>query len=86
MHGADVVIASDGLGNVPLSASHSGRMPNRVTREGIDDALSLAEELRNIRSARVMAVPPRRLPAKSVFASLVEALGAEVHPLGKSTR
>jgi Mg-chelatase subunit ChlD len=42
---AVLVVVSDGRGNVPLEASHVGKIKLPVGKKGVEDALEVAEKL-----------------------------------------
>lgn len=75
---ARLVVLSDGRGNVPLKASHNGRLDGPIGRAGLSDALAAAAELRAIgRVARVLLDPQPPQLAELPLA-LAEALGARI--------
>lgn len=53
------VIITDGRGNVPLAASHSGQVQMPVNREGIEDALQLAQELQKFKRVDIFVLDPQ---------------------------
>lgn len=77
------VIITDGRGNVPLAASHSGHVQMPVNREGIEDALQLAREFRKLKRVLPIVLDPQPAYHTELPAELAEALGAahEVIPL-----
>lgn len=83
-HGRDrvqkvrLVVLSDGRGNVPLSASRAGRPQSPVAREGIDDALAVARELRTMNGVDIFFLNPQPLQYAELPVMLAEALGATV--------
>ncbi|MDL4813614.1 hypothetical protein [Actinomadura opuntiae] len=80
---AVLLVATDGRGNVPLSASHAGRIVPPVSTQGVDDALAVAERIRKLAVARSVVVDPGPRPQRFLTARLAEALGAELHPAGE---
>ncbi|GAA2423737.1 magnesium chelatase [Actinomadura vinacea] len=75
-----LVVVTDGRGNVPLRDSVSGRAPEGVGRRGVEDALSVAREIRAMRRVRVVLVDPRPHAGAGLVAELGEALGGAVVP------
>lgn len=77
---ARFVIISDGRGNVPLAASHSGQIQMPVNREGIEDALQLAREFRKLKRVLPIVLDPQPAYYAELPAELADALGA-IHEL-----
>ncbi|HSH82109.1 MAG TPA: hypothetical protein VLA19_26580 [Herpetosiphonaceae bacterium] len=75
---ARLVVLSDGRGNVPLDVSRAGGPARRVTREGIDDAITIARRIRALNhvDAYLLNPTPRQYPELPV--ALAKALGASV--------
>ena len=82
------VIITDGRGNVPLAASHSGQVQMPVNREGIEGALQLAREFRKLKRVLPIVLDPRPAYHAELPAELAEALGAayEEIPLVKEAQ
>jgi magnesium chelatase subunit D len=74
------VVITDGRGNVPLAASHSGQVQMPVNREGIEDALQLAREFRKLKRVLPIVLDPQPAYHAELPAELAEALGA-VHEI-----
>ncbi len=78
-----LVIATDGLGNVPLSSSlrdESGRWAD----EGVRDCMEIAAKLSGLGGVRRVVVPPPRLPHPEILDRLAEAMDATI--LDEKTR
>ncbi len=73
-----LVVLTDGRGNVPIAVSREGRVIGRVTRQGIDDARRMAQELRGIERVTSVVLDPRPRELADLPRVLAEALGAEV--------
>lgn len=82
------VVITDGRGNVPLAASHSGQVQMPVNREGIEDALQLAREFRKLKRVLPIVLDPQPAYHAELPAELAEALGAayEEIPLVKEAQ
>lgn len=70
-----LTIMTDGLGNVPLSASLRGAVNEPVTNQGIRDALGVAQELAQLRNVESVVIAARESPYPSIPYDLAEALG-----------
>lgn len=75
---ARFVMLSDGRGNVPLEASHHGRIAPPVGRQGVDDALAMARELGVLRDVQSFYLNPQPQQYPDLPVSLAQALRAEV--------
>lgn len=53
------VVVTDGRGNVPLAASHSGQVQMPVNREGIEDALGIAREIQKLKRVDKFVLDPQ---------------------------
>lgn len=53
-----LIVVSDGRGNVPLEASHRGRISGMVSREGVTDALCIASAMRSVPAVHKIVLPP----------------------------
>jgi magnesium chelatase subunit D len=74
-----VVVLTDGRGNVPLAASRAGQPPpQRVTREGIEDALELARAFAALPGVEVTLLNPQPQHLPELPLELARALGATV--------
>jgi magnesium chelatase subunit D len=74
---ARMVVLTDARGNVPLAASHAGTPPvGPVARQGVDDALRVAAELRALRNTEIFVLDPQPSPHAELPLALAEALGA----------
>ncbi|PIB07060.1 hypothetical protein B1C81_21585 [Streptomyces sp. HG99] len=71
-----LVVVTDGRGNVPLDASLRGRVPSRVRREGLDDALRIAGTIRALGRVRTYVVAPETDQYPELPGELADALGA----------
>jgi len=71
-----LVVVTDGRGNVPLDASLRGRVPTRVRREGLDDALRIAGTIRALGRVRAYVVAPETDQYPELPGELADALGA----------
>lgn len=82
------VIITDGRGNVPLAASHSGYVEMPVNREGIEDALQLARKFRKLKRVLPIVLDPQPAYHIELPAELAEVLGAvhEIIPLVKEAQ
>lgn len=70
------VVVSDGRGNVPLEVSRKNVLATLVTREGIDDALNIAQVLRGINRVEKIVLNPQPRYYADLPQRLAEALGA----------
>lgn len=73
-----LVVLSDGRGNVPLEASHAGRLVRRVGAEGVEDALRVAADIREIKGVSVEFIDPRPRHHPELPRKLASALGARL--------
>ncbi|AUX39644.1 hypothetical protein SOCE26_010390 [Sorangium cellulosum] len=73
-----LLVLSDGRGNVPLASSHAGRLLGRIHREGIDDALAVAERIHGLDGVRAVLIDPRPRHLAHLPGELARALGATV--------
>jgi magnesium chelatase subunit D len=74
-----LVVVSDGRGNVPLDASHAGRPPESIDREGVEDALVQARLIAGLRRVRNIMLDPQPKQMVELPRELARALGAAVH-------
>jgi len=75
------VVVSDGRGNVPLEASRVGRVTPPINREGIDDALQVAERIRGLDNVEIVFLNPQPQQHAELPLSLAAALGAAIVPI-----
>jgi magnesium chelatase subunit D len=75
-HSARLVVISDGRGNVPLTASITGRIENPVGREGIEDALHTAHKLRALDRVEISFLDPQPSSHAGLVSDLADGLGA----------
>ncbi|MGD1857997.1 MAG: hypothetical protein ACFB2W_27490 [Leptolyngbyaceae cyanobacterium] len=74
-----LVILSDGRGNVPLENSRKNEKPNQlVNRRGIEDALSVAEQIRQLKQVEAVVLNPQPKYCKDLPIRLAQALGAKI--------
>jgi magnesium chelatase subunit D len=79
--GAQLVVVTDGRGNVPLQASFAGRLGRPVRSEGIDDALAVASQIAVLDRVAVTVVDPEPAVWADLPGKLAAALGAGIVPL-----
>ena len=72
-----LVIATDGLGNVPLSSSLHNE-GGRWADEGVRDSMEIAAKLSGLDNVRRVVVPPPRLPHPEILDRLAEVMGATI--------
>jgi magnesium chelatase subunit D len=75
---AIVVIATDGLGNVPLQASQNGEVAGLVRQEGVDDAVAAAAGLGELVGCRCVCVAPPWSAYRQHLERLAVALNAPI--------
>ncbi|WP_413758949.1 magnesium chelatase [Streptomyces sp. MMBL 11-3] len=75
-----LVVVTDGRGNVPLRASHTGRLGGPVGAEGVEDALDAAADVRSMDRTRLqtVVVDAGREPYGNLPSALADTLGATV--------
>ncbi|WP_328494005.1 magnesium chelatase [Streptomyces sp. NBC_00414] len=75
-----LVVVTDGRGNVPLRASHTGRLVGPVGAEGVEDALDAATDVRGMDRTRLqtVVVDAGREPYGNLPSALAGMLGATV--------
>ncbi|HEY9830845.1 MAG TPA: hypothetical protein V6D26_09705 [Stenomitos sp.] len=78
---ARFVVLSDGRGNVPLEASRSGYVTLPIYREGIDDALQVAQRIRSLDGVELFVLDPQPQAYRKLPLELAEALGATAIPI-----
>lgn len=72
-----LVIITDGRGNVPLVASASGQVQMPVNREGIEDALHVAQQFTRIKRLDAFLLDPQPAYHAELPLNLAEAIGAQ---------
>ena len=75
---AVLVVISDGRGNVPLEASHLGKIQLPVGRKGFEDALEIAQKIGNLDNVDAVFFNPQRKQYPDLPLLLAQALGAKV--------
>lgn len=78
-----LVIVTDGRGNVPLRASATGELPDRVGSEGVADALAMARELSRMKRIHAVVLDPGPRPGAALTRALAEACGARLQQGGE---
>ena len=78
---AVLVIISDGRGNVPLEASHLGKINSSVGSKGVEDALAIAEKIGNLDNVEAMLLNPQSKYYPELPLKLAKALGAKVRSI-----
>ncbi|UPZ28981.1 magnesium chelatase [Streptomyces sp. LRE541] len=75
-----LVVVTDGRGNVPLRASHTGRLSGPVGAEGVEDALTAAADIRGMDRTRLQTVviDAGREPYGNLPSALADTLGGAV--------
>ena len=59
VHRALFVVISDGRGNVSLEASHNRHLTKPISREGIEDALKLAQQIGELKHVQTVLLNPQ---------------------------
>jgi len=75
---ATLVVVTDGRGNVTLQASRDGQVAGRVGRQGIEDARSVARDLRTLTHTRRVLINPGSQYMRDLPLSLAASLDAEL--------
>ncbi len=78
IHKAILVVISDGRGNVPLEASHIGKIQPPVGRKGVEDALEIARKISNLDNLETILLNPQSQQYPELPLLLAKALGAKV--------
>lgn len=81
IHETRFVIITDGRGNVPLTASHSGHVHMPVNREGIDDALQIAQNFSTIKGLYSYLLDPQPQYHAELPLALAQTLAAHHEPI-----
>lgn len=77
MH-ALLVVISDGRGNVPLETSLNAGVTWPISREGIEDALRVAQHISNLKNVQTVLLNPRPKYYSDLPLALANALGAQI--------
>ncbi len=83
-HGKDTlqeavfVVISDGRGNIPLQASQTGKIQLPVGRNGVEDAMEIAEKIGNLDNVKTIFLNPQRKHCRELPLFLAKALKAKV--------
>lgn len=81
-HHAWLVVVTDGRGNIPLKASQTGHLQPPVGRQGVEDALQVAAQLRGMRQVAAVVLRPPLASLKELPVQLADALGARLVDFG----
>lgn len=73
---AVLVVLSDGRGNIPLKASHEGRIQHPIKREGIESAWQIADELAKLPNVSTVYLNPQPAHNKELPLELAQRLKA----------
>jgi magnesium chelatase subunit D len=82
---AQLVVVTDGRGNVPLEASRLRAITAPVSDEGVKDALAVAEKLRALDRVESVLIHPSPRFYPELPSTLAAALGAGMRALKKET-
>ncbi len=91
VHRALFVVVSDGRGNVSLEASHNRHLTKPLSREGIEDALKLAQQIGELKHIQTVLLNPQPkyhpdlplLLAATLNAEVINITKAQVEGVGK---
>ena len=75
---AVLVVVSDGRGNVPLEASHVGKIKLPVGKKGVEDALEVAGKISNLANLETIFLNPQSKQYPDLPLLLAKALGAKI--------
>ena len=75
---AVLVVLSDGRGNVPLSASHNGRIKIPVKREGVESAWRVADDIVKLSTVSTIYLNPQPVHNKELPIELAQRLDAQL--------
>ncbi len=78
---AQLVVLSDGRGNVPLAVSRGEPMSGPVGRRGVEDALVVGKELARIKDVDIDLLDPQPRYGGHLTRALAGALGARIVPI-----
>jgi magnesium chelatase subunit D len=73
-----LVVISDGRGNVPLEASHLGRIKTPVGRQGVDDVLQVSEQIHGLNRVESVILNPQPKQYPELPLLLAQKIGAKV--------
>lgn len=76
-----LVVISDGRGNIPLQASINKHVTMKVRREGIGDALKIAQEIRDMQHVESVLLNPQPPHYAHLPQLLADSLGATIVPI-----
>jgi magnesium chelatase subunit D len=82
---AQLVVVTDGRGNVPLEASRQRAITAPVSDQGVKDALAVAEQLRALERVESVLIHPSPRFYPELPSTLAAALGAGMRALRKET-
>jgi len=77
------VVVSDGRANIPLKASQTGQMPQRIGREAVEDAVQVAQGFRGLKDIEVYYLNPQPQLHAEIPVALAAALGAKTFLIPK---
>src|SRR5262249_21754154 len=69
------VVLSDGRGNIPLDMSRKGKITAPVNKEGVDDALRIAQSIRKLKDVQVIYLNPQPSRYQHLPLAFADALG-----------
>ncbi|RKZ93495.1 MAG: hypothetical protein DRR19_00970 [Candidatus Parabeggiatoa sp. nov. 1] len=75
---ARLVVMTDGRGNVPLAASHINQITWPVKRQGVEDAMKIARQIRTLNKVEVILLNPNPKQYTLLPWELKEALDASM--------
>ncbi len=75
---AVLVVISDGRGNVPLEASHIGKIKPPVGLKGVEDSREVARKISNLGNVETIFLNPQSKQYPDLPLRLAKALGAKV--------
>jgi magnesium chelatase subunit D len=75
---AVLVVVTDGRGNVPLAASRAGKVTPPVGRQGIEDAMAVAQQIAALKGVEAVVLNPQPKHYGDLPVELAQALGAKI--------
>ncbi|HLP88442.1 MAG TPA: hypothetical protein VK184_07610 [Nostocaceae cyanobacterium] len=75
---ATLVLITDGRGNVPLEASHYDKITTPVGKKGVEDALLVAENIKQLDRVNTVLLNPQPQQYPELPLQLAQTLGAKV--------
>ena len=75
---AVLVVITDGRGNVPLEASRAGKVTAPVGRQGIEDAMAVAQQIAALKGVEAVVLNPQPKHYGDLPVELAQALGAKI--------